>query len=174
MKSEWLIFGFSTAKKKNVLSTMIMRLQGVNKSHSYIRHMTQWDEEMVYEAHGLSAILRNKRFFDPANIVIEEYKVMVTPELKYKVMKKIMQRLGTPYSVWQLFAIAAKQLAKKYLKMNIKNIYPNGERGTICVESCAEILQEIGYDLGEVDLDLADLVWLSDKIKEIDEFVRIK
>lgn len=159
--------GFSYPNKFKIGSAAIAWWMGVNYSHAYIRFESS-DPSVpsnVYQAsHGMCHFETFENF-KKDNIVVKEYVIDVTPEVRKKTLINCMNLAGIGYGYRELVQIFLMDLAN-YIG---RDLHFDNDPGYICSELVGKLCQD---DLGmtfnkplnilkPIDLDLA----LADKYK---------
>lgn len=129
-----LIFGFSKPKSEAILSTLIRKIEKREFSHAYIRLVEPAGNEVIFQASGLSVNLLLASKFDEIEDIIEEYELILpNPDI----WSYILSKLGTPYSIVQLFRIFIYKISG--IKIG---------RDGVSREICSELVARLCFDMG--------------------------
>lgn len=145
---EQIIVGFSKPKTKfKPLSSIIRWFDGSDFSHVYIKfYSSKYDRWLIYQASGIQVHFVEKSRFESKVEIIDEIILDISDETYRTVIQKCIDLAGAGYGVGQLFGY----VIAKVLKLN-KNPF---NRGYVCSELVAELLQEICPDIIKTDINL--------------------
>lgn len=154
-----IIIGFSTPKKKKILSEVISFFDKENENaekkmtHSYTRFIGKaWERDFIYQASGLATNFAGSKHFEDINLVVEEYEIPVEDMAETRVGQICVDREGKSYGVKQLFGNAAVVIVKlvTFGKVKIKNPLKDGENSVTCLEEMGWVLaQATGTEVPE-------------------------
>ncbi len=140
--------GFSRPKKWNPLSWAIMKAQGAEYSHVYMKfYSSSLERELIYQASGLQVNFVGSKLFNDHHLTVHEFQFQISEESHKKALQFAVDNAGKPYSIKQLFSILS------YISIN-KPLFKDGRSAYVCSELIGQMLKE---DLGikvEQDLDL--------------------
>jgi hypothetical protein len=144
-----LIFGLSKRTSSwNLLSRFIEFAENRPFSHCYVRFQEPSGIEVVFQASGLAVNLVSFADFCSIETPVQEYQIEVSPEQGITMWQYVLNKLGTPYSVMQLFRIFIYKLTGLEL----------GDDGQseVCSELVTQLCQFLGIENAAVDADYTD------------------
>lgn len=162
-----IVIGFSTANFSNPLTWLIIKLDKVPFSHSYIRYKHQTNQEMVYESSHLNVRTQTYANFKSKSCVLREFEICLPDENADKILHICNRLLLRKYSYKGLIGILLKRIFKTKV-----NVLGDGDHGFICSEFVAYALKEIGIEFDK-DYDLITPKDLYEKIRNIETIKRI-
>lgn len=143
--------GFSTPKYFNPVSWVVRRFTGSKASHAFfVYHDTDFDMDMVMEAHELGFRLTPFEHFSKHNKIV----ALVTPKNPIDIgTKKIAQRyLGSMYDYAGLVGMAVVMVGR-FLKRKWQNPW-RGSRYVYCSEAVIlAMLASPGYEVLGIESD---------------------
>lgn len=127
-----VIVGFST--HPGAFSKLIRFITNSKVSHTYIRiPVLEYNEDMVFQASGLSVNYTNYKVFQTKCKVIEEYEITVDDETHaLGEMMRVMEA-GKPYSVKELIGLLWVLMMRGF-GYKVQNPFRDGSTSYICVE----------------------------------------
>lgn len=135
-------------QKINPLSSIIKDVEGTPGSHMYLC-FPSISEDYVYEAVFPQVRRISKKEWLKQNRIVEEISLEIKNSSVATVQQFLLQYLGKPYSILQLFVIYATKLNAYIARIFIKNNLNKG-RALICSEFIARFLSRFfGVDFGE-------------------------
>lgn len=140
-----IIFGFSRPKKERILSKIIRSVEKRPFSHSYVRFNDPTGLDVIFQASGLAVNLCSIENFLQIETIVEEYEIEIDDSKIQSTWEHVVNQLGTPYSILQLFWI----LINKILGLEISH---NNGNAVICSETSARFCIYLGI-LVPGDLD---------------------
>lgn len=144
--------GFSRHKGFAPLSWLIMKCEGTNFSHAYIRVRSEsLDRNLIYHATGSGVYFIGEPAFEEHVTVAEEYELKVTDQTRKELLQWAVDTSGKPYGKMQLIGLGLKRLVK-LVGISIKNPFGTGNKAYICTELVASALKEVKM-LDDVNLD---------------------
>jgi len=127
-----VIVGFSF--RPGIFSALINFTVKSKASHTYIRiPIPEYNEDMVFQASGLSVNYTNFKVFKEKSKVIEEYEIEVSDDTATQGELLRITEMGKPYSIKEIIGLLCV-LAARNLGFSIKNPFRDGSRSYICVE----------------------------------------
>ena len=144
--------GFSKPRGKilPIFSWIIRLFQGTEYSHVYVKHMTKYGLEIIYQASGAQVNFVSGAIFNDKNVVLREFYFSIHDVTFDNYMKYCIKNAGKPYSLMQALGI----LVKDFLKLDY-NPFSDGKSSYVCSELVGEILADMsGVILSEQNLDL--------------------
>lgn len=147
-----LIIGFSKPQSKLAIVSAIIRLiQGTKFSHVFFKiENDNMRNSFFYHASGTKVNFMNSKLFYKKNDVVKAFALEITEEGFYRFLDAAIDRVGSPYSILQLFGnflLEVFHLRKNPLKTD----------GFICTELVADILSEVkGFRFSQ-DKEVIDL-----------------
>lgn len=139
--------GTSKSKNNNLLSKIIMMIEGTNFSHVFVSWKCEFiDRRKVYEAIGSgSRKISNTRFKEQSQVV-DIYHFEVTEEDLRKIDQYTHDESGTPYGFKHLVGIGImrmKNMFKRIMgkKANATNPFRDKHYSQICVEAGAYVIE---------------------------------
>lgn len=148
--------GFSKHRGFAPLGWLIMRCEGTNFSHTFVRVRSEsLNRNLIYQANGSGVFFIGQEMFDRSNQVVEEYEIEVSDAAKVKFLQWAVDSSGKPYGHLQLVGLGMMRLAKLF-GLRIKNPFGNRDSAYVCCELVVEALETLGL-AGPADLDNVDL-----------------
>lgn len=149
-----VIVGFSKPRKFKVGAWLIMKSDGSNISHGYIRFRSdRWKTSFIYQSTGHGTHFMGGELFEQINIPVEEFMITVPDEVEAQIGNLCVVREGRKYGVLQVIGkglVAAVRMLTCG-KVQMKN--PLGSKDqTDCIDEVATILNK-GMGV-EVSLDM--------------------
>lgn len=144
--------GFSKPRGKifPIFSWIIRWFQGTSYSHVYVKHMTKYGIEIVYQASGAQVNFVSGAIFEDHNVVLSEFYFNIHDITFDNYMKYCINNAGRPYSVLQALGI----LLRDFFDLE-SNPFGNGKNSYVCSELVGEILADMsGVILQEPTLEL--------------------
>lgn len=142
-----IVFGFSRPQKELPLSILIQLVEKRPFSHAYVRLIDPTGLNVVFQASGLVVNLVSFANFQAVEVIVEEYELDVTDDQYKELWTYIISKLGTSYSITQLFSILLNKLT------GLK-IYDNGATKEVCSELAARTLTFLGKSVpGDLDYE---------------------
>jgi hypothetical protein len=138
--------GFSTPKDKSKIGAALIRWwTGKPYSHVYVEMpIKSIDMVTVYHASHGKVHFREQLKFTQENVIVSEYALEMTPELKAKVLKKCIELSGEEYGYIELAKIFISDVCNS---LGCRFIPQHNGRGYICSELVGHILLELGYEI---------------------------
>jgi hypothetical protein len=144
-----IIIGFSRSKSPWKLGSKAIQIsEKRNFGHAYLKVICPLtDRPLIAQASHGSVNMMALPVFLENNIVVKEYEIECTPEEFKNLMDFVCDKLGVPYSQWQILEIAIKKLIHFEIKSYNKDKY------FICSEFAARACQIIKVDMPDTNLD---------------------
>jgi hypothetical protein len=148
------LIGFSTPRKFNPVSWLVKVFTGSKASHAFFVYLdTDFDMEMVMEAHELGFRLTPFEHFKTRNKLVGLYKPIKPIDVGMKYVAK--RYLGTAYDFKGLFGGIIVQLGR-WLKRKWRNPM-RGAKNVVCSEAIVISMQmSPGYEEFKDDPDSVD------------------
>lgn len=164
----YLMIGFSRPKNFNPISWIIRAVGGTSYSHTYIRiYSASIDRFLVYHASKKDIHFSNWNTFQRHNEIIEEYPFPVTQEQKREILQFCVDNIETPYGRLQLMGMGLVRIVKLWFDRTISNPLKDGTKSSICNELVGRILQKLGSDIKDSDLESQDLKFIRQKTLDL-------
>jgi len=140
-----ITFGFSAAKSKfAVYSRLIRWAQGTEFSHVYMKiHWTAADQDLIYQASGLSVNFEPQWHFDTHARTVQEFPIEISDECYAKFTKALCAQLSKPYSIKGVLGLAIRLFAAVF-KRDINNPFPDGHDSEFCSKLAVYLVQQSG------------------------------
>jgi hypothetical protein len=134
--------GFSTSNKRlPIFCWAIQWAQGTKFSHVYVKSMTKYGIDLIYQASGSQVNFISGVEFLKINKPVLEVEFEVSDESYDKYMKFALSNVGKPYGVAHILGLALMHF------FGLKhNIFSDGKAKYVCSELVADILNELGLD----------------------------
>ena len=125
--------GFSYHKGK-VFSNLIRWVTDSEISHVYVRLPTSIGKDIIFQASGMEVNLCGvDLFIKNGGVIVEEYDVEVSEKVYAATKSFIIDNLGKPYSMLEVFGFLFVILIKKFGRW-INNPFAQGDKAYICVQ----------------------------------------
>ena len=139
-----IIIGFSTPNKFNLFSFLIRIVCRSSMSHAYVKYHDDYTGRwVIFQASGLEVNYISEDKFKTLENIVAEFDLPVSDELKLKVVRDSIDRLGTPYGIKHIFGIVIVLIARGFGKKT-KNPFADGGATMVCSELAADELIEVG------------------------------
>lgn len=166
-----IVIGFSRPSYKwppPLFAYAIMLFDRSDFSHAYIRfHSDSYDRDLVYQASGLYVNFIGWKMFLSKEVIVKEFTITVSPEVKQTVIQFAIDNVGSPYALGTALGLVVVKVAALFGK-KIKN--PVSQKGHFCSELAALVMKDfLGETLSANDVkcmtptDVCN--FLSDKLK---------
>lgn len=127
-----IIVGFST--RPGLFSSLIRFFTNSKVSHTYIKiPVPEYNENMVFQASGMTVNYTNYSVFKEKNKVIEEYEIDIDDDTASLAEMMRVMEAGKPYSIKELFGLLWI-LAMRGFGVKVNNPFRDGSHSYICVE----------------------------------------
>jgi hypothetical protein len=167
MTEDQLIVGFSRPKKGTVISAAIEWVEGTDFDHTYIRvYSASLDRWLVYHASRTNLHFSNWTDIQKKNVIVEEYPIPVTPEQKVRILQHCIDVVDRPYGFLQLIGMGWVRVCQK-AGWRVKNPWRDGERTQVCSELVGHVLQLIGSDIRDEQLEYEGPGFIRGKVIEL-------
>lgn len=156
-----VVVGFSRPKKLNIVSKLIMKMQGTDYSHAYLMFRSEsLDRNLIYQASGLQVNFTGSQLFYEHHIVVKEFELLVSDESYKKALQFAVDKAGSPYSIKQLFSML-------WYMLTGHQVAGDGRQAYVCSELVGQmLLEDFSIDLDK-DLDLVTPKDLFELLSEI-------
>lgn len=135
----WLTIGFSS--HSGIFSSTIRLVTASKVSHTYIRIPNFYDnEDMVFQASGLSVNYCNYNYFKNKSKVKEEYEIDVSSDQYLAAMKLMSKAAGKPYSYREILGYVYVLAMRQWFDRRVSNPFGDGDKSYVCSELAAECL----------------------------------
>jgi hypothetical protein len=168
------IIGFSRPIKPTIFAKIIMRVDGTDYDHVYVKwHSDSIDRDIIYQASKLAVNFESGVTFEHHAIAIEEYEIQLDDTVFKKIVQFCMDNSNEPYSIKQVLGFGWVKLNKKLLNKTVSNPFPANGSEWVCSIIAAQIMIiagiiETNYVIGNVDpLDLNTIIKSIPAIKRI-------
>lgn len=142
-----IIFGFSRPNTEKLLSKLIRWVDKRPFSHSYVRFSDPAGLDIIFQASGLAVNICSIENFLQIETIVEEYEIEINDCKEYDIWKYVINQLGKPYSIAQLFSI----LIKKIIGLEIGH---NNDTAVVCSEESARFCIFLGFLVpGDIDYE---------------------
>jgi len=141
-----IIFGLSRPKEWKAFSALIMSAYSVPYSHAYIKIWSEkYQRYLIYQASSTMVNFMNQPSFLEHNVIVHEFEVEVSEEVKTRVMKFAIDNCGKPYGKKEIVGMAWVRI-NYWCGKDITNPYKD-KNTFICSGLVSEILVEMGIVL---------------------------
>lgn len=147
---------FSKSNKwYGVYSKLIMWAERVPYSHVAIKMIdSETKQTIIFQASGTIVNEVEESEFLSQEILIQEFKFDVSPDLKFSAKMYAISNLGKPYGTLSALGLAVVQVAS-WLGLKIKNPFSDGSRSFVCSEFIASLLKNVdNIDLPDTTDDM--------------------
>jgi hypothetical protein len=169
--SDQLIVGFSRPNHTSVLASAIMWAEGTKFSHTYVRvYSASLERWLVYHASRTTLHFSNWPTIRAANVIVEEYAIDITPAQQTAILQHCIDVVDLPYAALQLAGMGLVRLCQK-LGWRVSNPFRDGEKTQVCSELVGHVLQIVGADIKDCDLEVEGPRFIRDKVKGIGRLV---
>lgn len=133
--------GFSTPKKRNIISKAIKKIMKTPFSHVYICFYSEsLDRYIIYQGDKRGVHFINKTNFDKYNNIVIENDIFLTNAQYVRALQSCVDYSGQQYGFFQLIGLGISLLLSK-IGIIWKNKF---KQGYICSEIVAQILLDSG------------------------------
>lgn len=159
--------GFSTKKHENAFSYVIKKVENTKYSHVYLKFYSKsLDRYLVYHATGDGLYFLGFVKFSNENKIFKEYLISASEEEKTKILKWCVDNSGKEYGKLQIIGIGIVRLIKHLFGKVINNPFANGDKKQVCDETVARVLQILGYNFIEADIEREGPKWIDNFIEK--------
>jgi hypothetical protein len=153
MQKESIVVGFSRPINMNfpIFSWLIRLIYQTQYSHVYIKfHSDKLQRCFIYETVGKGTRFINESNWVKHSSVVEEFTLSISDEQKTQMIQACVDNLGNDYGVMQAIGLGIKQLYKELFNKTIQNPFSD-EETEICSQAAGNILEILGYELGDTE-----------------------
>jgi hypothetical protein len=133
---------FSRPRKFNLISKLIMLVEGTNYSHTFV----SWkdhdiDRRKVFEAVGAGVRIIGAKIFKKKSLIIDIYHFQVDEETIRWLEQYSHDQSGKPYGYKHIMGLLIMR-AYNFFGVKIANPYKDGHFSQICVEAGAYVIEK--------------------------------
>jgi hypothetical protein len=164
---ETIIVGFSTHKKFGIFPWLIKKVEKTPYSHVYLKfYSSKLDRDVIYQASGTKVNFVGTEIFNRDSVVIEEFSIDISDEVKTKTMRFCIDNAGIAYGMKQVLGIGIVRFFRLFNK-EIKNPFSDGYKTEVCAELVGHILEDCLGNKLDIDLDTVGPKGIYDYVSKI-------